>query len=79
MLSFQAVAPHSIAELLNVADAYMGPVRFGFINPSLNLLRAMHNNDPLEYVERYFLLEQDLSSNLDANGLFRTNRKRVRL
>uniref|UniRef100_A0AC34GE38 Uncharacterized protein n=1 Tax=Panagrolaimus sp. ES5 TaxID=591445 RepID=A0AC34GE38_9BILA len=73
---FQALPTHAIAELLNVADAYMGPVRLGFINPSLNILRAMHNNDPLEYIERYFLLEQDLSSALDTFSLFRHNRRR---
>lgn len=49
----------------------------GFINPSLNILRAMHNNDPLEYIERYLLLETDLSSALDPIGLFKLNRKRV--
>uniref|UniRef100_A0A914QGA6 HECT domain-containing protein n=1 Tax=Panagrolaimus davidi TaxID=227884 RepID=A0A914QGA6_9BILA len=72
----QAITPHSTAEHLNVADAYMGPVRMGFINPSLNILRAMHNNDPLEHIERYLLPETDLSSALDPIGLFKLNCKR---
>lgn len=71
---FQAIPTYSIAELLNTADAYMGPVRTGFINPTLNISRGMHSTDALEYIEKFLNGEQDLSSMIDGEN--KLNRRR---
>uniref|UniRef100_A0AC34RRG3 E3 ubiquitin-protein ligase UBR5 n=1 Tax=Panagrolaimus sp. JU765 TaxID=591449 RepID=A0AC34RRG3_9BILA len=73
---FQTLPTYSIAELLNTADAYIGPVKSGFINPVLNISRAMHNTDALEYIEKFLNGEQDLSAFYGEMGEIRAYRRK---
>uniref|UniRef100_A0A7E4ZWY5 E3 ubiquitin-protein ligase UBR5 n=1 Tax=Panagrellus redivivus TaxID=6233 RepID=A0A7E4ZWY5_PANRE len=74
--AMQALAPHAIVELLNAADAYLAPVRNGFVNPTVNVAAAMGSHDPLEYIERHLMSEQDLSSFLDPANEMKSLRRR---
>lgn len=56
------LCPYAVEQAASLANSLLAPVRYGILRPSCNLQNLVHNNDPVEALEKFLNNEYDLTT-----------------